>query len=230
MCHAHENTESYKGNRHDNKFISPRFLLNRHDAKIRQYPDHGMQYWIAWKNRPLPFRLLPPMKVQDLYMWAYSFLWATLFCEHWVLIRSICSPLDRHSLSCAGLNIVSTRTLYIWHTLLSHLDRVIECQEASNESLFAPYEYESDAAMTHASFHFVRDRDGMPEGIKWELLWSYEFESDAAMMHGIFHFVLALGRMMDLCKNWAKTGFLEYGASVFHRPSIQSGDESQIEL
>jgi hypothetical protein len=43
---------------------------------------------------------------------------------------------------------------------------VIECQEASNESLFAPNEYESDAAMMHASFHFVRDRDGMPEGIK----------------------------------------------------------------
>jgi hypothetical protein len=68
MCHTHENTESDKGNCHDNKFISPRFLLNRHDAKIRQYPDHGMQYWIAWKNRPLPFSLLPPMKVQDLYM------------------------------------------------------------------------------------------------------------------------------------------------------------------
>jgi hypothetical protein len=33
-----------------------------------------MQYWIAWKNRPLPFCLLPPMKVQDPYMWASSFL------------------------------------------------------------------------------------------------------------------------------------------------------------
>jgi hypothetical protein len=50
------------------------------------------------------------------------------------------------------------------------------------------------------------------------------------MQHGIFHFVLALGRMMGLCKNWAKTGFHEYGASVFHRPSMQSGDGSQVEL